>query len=162
MTLFKELNENQETEFRRWARDNYEPLTPIEGIWHPVIQDECAKINSAHDLLLGYPETEPERVKIRFVGGQPVAEDKAKADKVWPAGPREDVADSETEIRDKLESFGVPVGDVEPLEERIQCPWCHQGWIEKTPPEYKDPEAVVYCPDCSSVFKLVPLPEVSP
>jgi hypothetical protein len=82
MKLFRELNENQETAFRQWARDNYVPLTPIEGIWHPVIQDECMKINAAHDLLLGYPETGAVREKVRFVGGQPVAEDKAKWDRV--------------------------------------------------------------------------------
>jgi hypothetical protein len=55
MKLFKDLNENQETEFRQWARDNYTPFTPIEGIWHPAIQDECAKINAAQEFIEGYP-----------------------------------------------------------------------------------------------------------
>jgi len=50
MKLFKQLTENQEAEFRQWARDNYKPFDPIEGIWHPVIQDECAKINATVDL----------------------------------------------------------------------------------------------------------------
>lgn len=125
MKLFKDLNENQEAEFRQWARDNYTPFTPIEGIWHPAIQDECAKINSAQQFI----------------------------------------AETADPIRDKLESFGIPVGKIEPEaegEQRIQCPWCQKGWLEKTPPEYKDPAAVVYCADCSSVFKITPLPEVSP
>lgn len=43
--LFNELSESEEQEFRQWARDNYTPLDPIKGIWHPIVQDECTKIN---------------------------------------------------------------------------------------------------------------------
>lgn len=46
MTLFKHLTEEEEAPFRKWARDNYEKFAPIEGIWHPVVQDECVKINA--------------------------------------------------------------------------------------------------------------------
>ena len=42
---FRKLNKEEEQEFRQWARDNYRPLDPIEKIWHPVVQDECLKIN---------------------------------------------------------------------------------------------------------------------
>jgi hypothetical protein len=45
MKLFRQLTETEEQEFRQWARVSYTPFTPIEGIWHPVIQDECRKIN---------------------------------------------------------------------------------------------------------------------
>jgi len=45
MNLFRELTPEQERSFRQWARDNYVPLTPIDGVWHPVVQEECAKIN---------------------------------------------------------------------------------------------------------------------
>ena len=31
-------------------RDNYKPLDPIKGIWHPVIQDECAKMNAKYTV----------------------------------------------------------------------------------------------------------------
>ena len=44
--LFRELSEAEEKEFRGWARKFYVPLEPIKGIWHPVVQDECTKINS--------------------------------------------------------------------------------------------------------------------
>lgn len=44
--MFRTLTTNEEQEFRAWARANYEPLEEIRGIWHPVIQDECAKINA--------------------------------------------------------------------------------------------------------------------
>lgn len=43
--LFLDLNAEQEVEFRQWARDNYTPGDPIKGIWHPVVQDECVRIN---------------------------------------------------------------------------------------------------------------------
>jgi len=46
MNLFRELDENEQQEFRKWARENYTRLDPIKGIWHPVVQDECAKMNA--------------------------------------------------------------------------------------------------------------------
>jgi hypothetical protein len=45
MKLFRELSEQEEQSFRQWARDNYQAFEPIQGVWHPVIQDECRKIN---------------------------------------------------------------------------------------------------------------------
>ena len=33
-----------------WARENYKPLSPINGEWHTVIQDECRKMNSEVDI----------------------------------------------------------------------------------------------------------------
>jgi hypothetical protein len=45
MNLFRELSPEEEKEFRQWARDNYEPFSEINGVWHPVVQDECVKIN---------------------------------------------------------------------------------------------------------------------
>jgi hypothetical protein len=44
--MFRNLGQSEEEAFRLWARENYKPLGPISGIWHPVVQDECAKINS--------------------------------------------------------------------------------------------------------------------
>lgn len=46
MNLFRSLNEEEVAQFKKWARDNYEPFTPIKGFWHPVIQVECARINA--------------------------------------------------------------------------------------------------------------------
>lgn len=46
MKLFRDLNENEQAAFRKWARENYTPFEPINGVWHPVVQDECAKINA--------------------------------------------------------------------------------------------------------------------
>lgn len=50
MNMFRTLSAEEELEFKQWARENYVPLTPIEGIWHPVIQAECAQINRDHGL----------------------------------------------------------------------------------------------------------------
>ena len=46
MNLFRNLDETEEKEFRQWARDNYKRMEPISGVWHPVVQDECAKMNA--------------------------------------------------------------------------------------------------------------------
>ena len=54
MNLFRELTPTEAVEFKVWARQNYEPLTEIKGIWHPVIQAECALIN---DETYGRGET---------------------------------------------------------------------------------------------------------
>ena len=45
MRLHKDLNEKEAESFRRWARDNYKRLEPIDGTWHPVTQAECVKMN---------------------------------------------------------------------------------------------------------------------
>lgn len=39
------LNDEEEEEFRNWARDNYEIYTEINCAWHPITQDECATMN---------------------------------------------------------------------------------------------------------------------
>lgn len=57
-TLFRDLSADEEATFRQWARDNYVPLTDIRGIWHPVVQDECRKINEATEwVVTPYPPT---------------------------------------------------------------------------------------------------------
>jgi hypothetical protein len=46
MKMFLVLSPEQEQSFRDWARHNYVPFDPIKGIWHPIIQQECAAINA--------------------------------------------------------------------------------------------------------------------
>jgi len=43
--LFRELNSEEELQFRAWARENYEPHGTISETWYPVVQEECAIIN---------------------------------------------------------------------------------------------------------------------
>jgi hypothetical protein len=45
MKMFRSLESQEEQEFRKWARDNYKPFDPIKGIWHPIVQEECVKMN---------------------------------------------------------------------------------------------------------------------
>lgn len=47
-------------------------------------------------------------------------------------------------------------------EGKVTCPWCNKGALTNTAPDYNDPPTVVYCTECSSVFKLVAMPELSP
>jgi hypothetical protein len=56
MKLFRELTPDEEKEFRQWARDNYVPFEPINGTWHPVVQDECVRLNSAAHLRYTFPK----------------------------------------------------------------------------------------------------------
>ena len=51
-TLFKTLTAEETSEFRKWARDNYVPLSPIKGIWHPEVQKECVKINEENTEIM--------------------------------------------------------------------------------------------------------------
>lgn len=53
MTIFRHLDDAEADEFRQWARDNYTPMAPILGVWHPAVQYECAKMN------LEYSEATP-------------------------------------------------------------------------------------------------------
>lgn len=39
--FYKTLNEEEEKEYRQWAKDNYSFGDSIESSWHPVVQDEC-------------------------------------------------------------------------------------------------------------------------
>lgn len=58
MELFKELTEEEEYEYRLWARDNWpfregmcwndEP----KNAWHPVVQEECKRMNNEFKLGL--------------------------------------------------------------------------------------------------------------
>jgi hypothetical protein len=58
MTLFRQLDEEEIQSFQRWARENYKPFEPIKGIWHPIIQEECAKINAMAGLPSGLAAVE--------------------------------------------------------------------------------------------------------
>ena len=65
--LFRTLSDPEIQSFRKWARDNYQPLTAINGLWHPIVQDECRIMNQqagrairlspfhAHDALRQSP-----------------------------------------------------------------------------------------------------------
>ena len=52
MKLFKTLTAKEEAEYRKWAREHYQPYEPINGVYHPVVQDECVKINKEADIFL--------------------------------------------------------------------------------------------------------------
>lgn len=49
MKMFRDLNLEEEKEFRQWARENYKPGDEINSVWHPVVRDECEKINQENE-----------------------------------------------------------------------------------------------------------------
>jgi hypothetical protein len=50
--FFRVLDEKETQEFHAWARKNYKPGTPIEGFWHPTIQEECVKMNMEQSVFM--------------------------------------------------------------------------------------------------------------
>lgn len=69
--LFRDLDEKEAREFRMWARETYDIGTDIKGIWHPVIQKECAKMNEegAPKLITLDVEGPSLEEAQKFVGG---------------------------------------------------------------------------------------------
>lgn len=51
-SFFRTLSAKQAAQFRRWAREHYFAHCEIPEIWHPVVRDECRRIN-AEDSSLG-------------------------------------------------------------------------------------------------------------
>lgn len=45
MNFFRTLSEQEVLKFRKWADENYLPGSPINELWHPVVQVRCAQIN---------------------------------------------------------------------------------------------------------------------
>jgi len=45
MSLYRKLSIEEVKEFKQWSRDNYIPFTKINSAWHPIIKEECEKIN---------------------------------------------------------------------------------------------------------------------
>lgn len=65
MKMFRTFTPQEEADARKWARENYQPLSEIKGVWHPVVQDECVKINleKADGEAQALFETLPEDMK---------------------------------------------------------------------------------------------------
>lgn len=50
--LFKTLNEEEEASYRQWARENYLIFSEINGVWHPIVQSECVRMNEERSELV--------------------------------------------------------------------------------------------------------------
>jgi hypothetical protein len=48
--FFKTLTADEEKEYRTWACENHRPGGDVNGCWHPIVRDECRKIDAAHGL----------------------------------------------------------------------------------------------------------------
>lgn len=44
-SMFRKLDPEEEAGFRAWARENFVPFSEVSSVWHPVVQEECAKMN---------------------------------------------------------------------------------------------------------------------
>ena len=45
VAVFRAVEGEEASQFKQWARDNYAVFTPINGLWHPIIQAECVEMN---------------------------------------------------------------------------------------------------------------------
>ena len=44
--MFRPITTQEEaSDFIQWAEENYKPFDEIKGIWHPITQLACVKIN---------------------------------------------------------------------------------------------------------------------
>jgi|TARA_Y100000034_G_scaffold133551_1_gene199322 uncharacterized CHY-type Zn-finger protein len=43
--IFRNLNAEEEETFRQHTRETYKPHSEINPVWHPVVRDECRRIN---------------------------------------------------------------------------------------------------------------------
>ena len=50
MDIYRDLSEQEQEDFKKWARDNYEPFTEINESYHPVVKAECELINEENLL----------------------------------------------------------------------------------------------------------------
>jgi len=54
MNIFRSLDTEETIEFKQWAMDNYVPGTMINPTWHPVVKEECKKMNTKEYLVNEY------------------------------------------------------------------------------------------------------------
>jgi len=45
-TLFRDLDAKEIAEFRQWAREHYAAFGEVCQLWHPIVRDECYKIDA--------------------------------------------------------------------------------------------------------------------
>jgi hypothetical protein len=68
-SLFRVLTGAEEHEFREWARETHKPGSIVNPLWHPVVRDECFKIDSEWALecaeqLFRYEQTLPMGMQV--------------------------------------------------------------------------------------------------
>jgi hypothetical protein len=44
LNQYRNLTHEEEKDFRRWARENWEIGSKVIPIWHPIVRQECAKM----------------------------------------------------------------------------------------------------------------------
>jgi hypothetical protein len=120
--FFRKLSSEEELEFRAWARENYEPNGNISELWHPVVRDECEKINNELTLALDKQSQDVIEVRIKFRGIDVWSRPVFKTDKglyvgsvntlfpnkkIAPNNTTEEIVDYFREHLSELEYFGT-------------------------------------------------------
>jgi len=50
-SFFRDLDLEEESKFRQWARDNWEPNKEPNPCWHPVVRDEWQKVTEDYKSI---------------------------------------------------------------------------------------------------------------
>ncbi len=55
MELYRTLSPEEEVDFKKWARDNFNPVDDlINQVWHPVVKGEC--LTMCKEFIMEHPE----------------------------------------------------------------------------------------------------------
>lgn len=54
MNIFRTLDKKETKEFKKYANENYISGTAINPIWHPVVKEECKRMNTKEYLINEY------------------------------------------------------------------------------------------------------------
>ena len=49
MGLWRNLTDREAVEFRKWARQRFEPNREAKPTWHPVVREEWSMLQDKHD-----------------------------------------------------------------------------------------------------------------
>ena len=47
--FYRDLDAKEIAEFRQWARENHKAGDTVSGLWHPIVRDECQKIDAEEE-----------------------------------------------------------------------------------------------------------------
>ena len=47
--MFRELSDSERQEFVEWAREQFEPNTEPNQLWHPVVREEWARLQAEYE-----------------------------------------------------------------------------------------------------------------
>jgi hypothetical protein len=120
--LFRHLTNEEEVKFRQWARENYVKYSEINPIWHPVVRDECEKINSGIQSVQSDLLVRPVQSSMKCPLCGATINDLAYEEETLVLGRAEYGEDKESMVYDEQEQQSKEV--------LFRCPKCFEKLFE--------------------------------